>query len=138
MFLTYRSHCKSYIQLIRQRLSKKNVKAYATMPKGSKGKKPIIHIALHFKSAIRSRDYELLLKFSVYFPDYHSALSRTLLHFLDNRGRNSCNRIILMLYLGWLFSVHRAPIYKCTYAQSIFSLIMVRCQNFINPLRCKP
>ena len=35
-------------------------------------------------------DSELFLKFIRYFPDYLSALSRTLLRFFDNLCRNSC------------------------------------------------
>ena len=35
-------------------------------------------------------DSELLLKCIRYFPDYLSAVSRTLLRFLDNLCRNSC------------------------------------------------
>ena len=37
-------------------------------------------------------DSELLLKFIGYFPDYLSALSRTLYAVLDNLCRNSCTK----------------------------------------------
>ena len=66
-------------QLFRQRLSKKIVKAYATMPKGS--------LENTGRGIMNS---ELSLKFIGYFPDYLSALSRTLLGFFDNLCRNSC------------------------------------------------
>ena len=88
------------IQLFRQRLSKKSVKAFATMPKGSltmdnnkpksREKYPINFnkssesIARHLKSSLYGRnikDSELLLKFIGHFPDNFSALSRTLLGF---------------------------------------------------------
>ena len=107
-FAQSREQWKSFMHLFRQRLSKKSVKAHATMPKGSLGNTKKISLKarnpyfppsrIHIVSSVERRlemagnmDSELLSKFIGYFPDYLSALSRTLLRFfLNNLCRNSC------------------------------------------------
>ena len=73
------------------KLVQTSVKACATMPKGSLGKKPINcneSSSIHYASTVQRRfetvgnmDSELSLQFIGYFPDYFSAVSRRLLRF---------------------------------------------------------
>ena len=86
---------KLRIQLFRERLSTESMKAYATIPKSMMGCGCTLFTSFQrdgrrcyeclFACVKRNTmDSELLtclLKFIEYFPDYLSALSRTLLHF---------------------------------------------------------
>ena len=79
-------------------------------------------------------DSELSMKFFWYYPDYLSALSRTLLrYFLDNLCRDSC---IIKVTIRWLEIVVTFPVVLGAHILSFIDLTKSSSDLLISP--CRP
>ena len=87
------SYLTEYIQLFRQRLSKKSVRAYAKLRKGSfnKSSESILPAISSLSCTVEALWILSFYRIIGYFPDSSSAAyAFTLFFFLDNLCRNSC------------------------------------------------